>query len=194
MNVVVVPGIHPSTLTHEFIQAVHPCLNQAWIVPGQQIPVYSPQHVLTFLREQWEQMVSVNTKTRHDARSVLFIGFSAGVVGSIGAARQWQAQGGQVRALIVFDGWGVPLYGDFPIHRVSHDAWTHWSSGYFGNTQASFYADPPVAHLELWRSPHTASGIRTDSKPSNAQPSNAQPLETAADFVRSLLAHYSKQP
>ena len=189
MNIIVVPGIHSSTLTHEFIQSVQPYLNEAWIVPGQNVPVYSPQHVLTFLHEQWNQMVSVKPKTRHDAQSVLFIGFSAGVVGSIGAARQWQALGGQVRALIGFDGWGVPLYGDFPIHRVSHDAWTHWSSGYFGNIQASFYADPAVAHLELWRSPHTASGIRTDSRQSYSHPS-----ETAADFVRSLLVHYSKQP
>ena len=197
MNIVVVPGIHSPTLNYQFIQAIQPLLEEAWVVPGQSVPVYSPQHVFTFLHGQWEQRASDSPKTGHDAPSVLFIGFSAGVVGSIGAARQWQARGGGVRALIAFDGWGVPLYGNFPIHRVSHDGWTHWSSGYWGNTQDGFYAEPPVAHLDLWRSPHTAAGIRTDSQQLTNRPlpdsklSNAQQPETAATFVRSLLERYS---
>ncbi|MCU0568633.1 MAG: hypothetical protein MUF49_18805 [Oculatellaceae cyanobacterium Prado106] len=89
---------------------------------------------------------------------LFFVGFSAGVVGAIGAARLWHQWGGQVQGLAAFDGWGVPLWGDFPIYRISHDAFTHWSSALLGAGQASFYAEPPVSHLALWRSPETVQG------------------------------------
>ena len=200
MHIVVVPGFHSSSLTHAFLQSMHPLLDKAWVVDSNRVPTYSPHHVLTLLHAEWEQLEAGRSNARDHCQTVLFIGFSAGVVGSIGAARQWQAQGRQVRALIAFDGWGVPLYGNFPIHRVSHDSWTHWSSGGWGDTQASFYADPPVNHLDLWRSPHMASGIRTDAKqfPSSFDSSSlkhdSQPSETAASFVRSLLEYYQKQP
>ena len=57
-----------------------------------------------------------------------------------------------MKALIAFDGWGVPLVGNFPIYRISHDQFTHWSSELLGKGDKSFYADPPVEHLDLWRS------------------------------------------
>jgi len=44
---------------------------------------------------------------------------------------------------------GVPLVGNFPIHRLSHDYFTHWSSAVLGSGNDSFYADPPVEHLEM---------------------------------------------
>lgn len=201
MNIVVVPGLHPPRLTHRFVQSLQPLLKDAWIVPGQSIPVYSPQHVFTFLQQQWRQTMKDAELYNGPSQSLIFIGFSAGVVGSLGAARLWQTMGNQVLALIALDGWGVPLYGEFPIHRVSHDFWTHWSSGYFGHTQESFYVEPAIDHLDLWRSPHTASGIRTkalhpphhpfvDAPLPDAPLPDAQQPETAASFVRSLLEHY----
>ncbi|MGB3188280.1 MAG: hypothetical protein WBB43_02490, partial [Limnoraphis sp.] len=63
-----------------------------------------------------------------------------------------------VKALIALDGWGVPLGGNFPIYRISHDRFTHWSSALLGGGVESFYADPPVEHLDLWSSPQTARG------------------------------------
>jgi hypothetical protein len=85
---------------------------------------------------------------------ILIISFSAGVVGAIAAASIWQSIGGTIRAFIALDGWGVPLYGNFPIHRLSHDAFTHYTSSLLGSGEDSFYADPSVAHETLWRSPH----------------------------------------
>jgi hypothetical protein len=73
---------------------------------------------------------------------LLLIGFSAGVVGAIAAANLWQGQGRRVAAVIAVDGWGVPQVGDFPLHRVSHDYFTHWSSAVLGAGADSFYADP----------------------------------------------------
>lgn len=187
MNIVVIPGIHAPSLTREFVKSLNPLLEEAWIVPEHSVPVYSPQHVFTFLQQTWSKVSPDFTSSDCRSKPLIFIGFSAGVVGSLGAARLWQAAGNRVLALIALDGWGVPLYGEFPIHRVSHDFWTHWSSGYFGNTQESFYVEPAIEHLELWRSPHTASGICTSSKKSRPQ----QP-ETAATFVRSLIKHYGE--
>lgn len=86
------------------------------------------------------------------------IGFSAGVVNAIALAYYWQAQGVKIRALMALDGWGVPLIGNFPIYRLSHDYFTHWSSCLLGSGQENFYADPPVDHLSLWSSPDRVTG------------------------------------
>ena len=93
----------------------------------------------------------------------MIIAFSAGVVAGFTAACQWQQQGGTIKGLIAFDGWGVPLLGDFPIYRVSHDEFTHYSSAILGTGNISFYADPAVDHLDLWRSPHQVRGWMIDT-------------------------------
>ncbi|GAB4136888.1 MAG: hypothetical protein Fur0046_10670 [Cyanobacteria bacterium J069] len=161
MVIVVCPGMHPPHLTEAFLQAM--TLDQPWhwagvevcVVPGDRLPVYSPLHVLNFLQQRLGAPWA--------APPVLFIGFSAGVVGAIAAAHLWQGLGGKVAALIALDGWGVPLGGDFPIHRLSHDYFTDWSSALLDapavrQTGDRFYAAPPVEHWELWRSPQTAMG------------------------------------
>ncbi|WP_421656938.1 hypothetical protein [Leptothermofonsia sp. ETS-13] len=112
----------------------------------------------------------------------MFIGFSAGVAGAIGAAWGWQWWGGKVKALIALDGWGVPLVGNFPIHRVSHDYFTHWSSALLGAGEDSFYAEPGVEHLDLWRSPHTASGWHL-----TAGSSHSPIRTTAARFIMTFV-------
>lgn len=123
------------------------------------------------------------------AAPVVFIGFSAGVVGAIGAAWGWQLLGGKVKAAIAVDGWGVPLFGNFPCHRLSHDFFTHWSSALLGSGEDSFYADPAVEHLTLWRSPQTVSGWWVKPVVGKLQ---SQMRLTAAEFLTMLLERYGE--
>lgn len=143
--------MHDPQLTQQFLHSLHPLRSHQWLIfPAQNYPAYSSIDLLSFLRK--------HLGAPAHASPLLFIGFSAGVVGAMGAAAVWQMQLGKVRGLIALDGWGVPLLGNFPIHRVSHDAFTHWSSALLGAGQESFYAEPAVEHLELWRSPDKTSG------------------------------------
>jgi len=102
-----------------------------------------------------------------------------------------------VKAVIAFDGWGVPLLGNFPIHRISHDRFTDWSSTLWGRNDSSFYAEPDVAHLDLWRSPQTAQGWTNealDSAPTArlAGGGQKQYSTTAAQFLKHLLIQYQE--
>lgn len=174
---VLCPGMHAPSLTADFVAGLDlptEVADRLRVFPSQVDPAYSPHHLLRFVQAQVAQTTPL-----------VFIGFSAGVVGAIGAARLWQRQGGTMRALIAVDGWGVPLSGDFPIHRVSHDAFTDWSSSLLGMGQDRFYADPAVGHLDLWRSPHTAGGWWVESGANS--PSRQT---TAASFITALLKRY----
>lgn len=164
MSVVICPGIHDPDLTQSFLagleyeadktrkpsadfnfnQKVH-----LLTFPSQDYAVLSAFHILQFLRDRLGNP---------PAPPVVFISFSAGVVGALGAAWGWQSLGGKVKAFIALDGWGVPLISNFPIYRLSHDQFTHSSSSLLGTGEDNFYADPPVAHLEMWRSPQTVEG------------------------------------
>jgi len=150
MSIIICPGMHSVELTNQFLAGFGETFSQALIFPTDQFPVYSALHVLQFIQ------AAELRQNELEQSPLLFIAFSAGVVGAIGAARLWHRSGGCVKAVIAIDGWGVPLYGDFPIHRISHDFFTHWTSAGLGAGQDSFYADPAVEHLALWRSPHTA--------------------------------------
>lgn len=162
MQILICPGIHPPGLTEQFVNALPNRLAQALIVPAD-CPAYSGAHILAFLLQQVGS-TSRSTQPWSDPipllplMPILLIGFSAGVVGAITAAHLWRSLGGRIVALIAIDGWGVPLFAPFPIHRISHDSFTHWSSSILGTGQAGFYADPAVTHLDLWRSPQTAMG------------------------------------
>ncbi|NEQ98895.1 MAG: hypothetical protein F6K30_19605 [Cyanothece sp. SIO2G6] len=209
MVTVIAPGCHVSALTDSFVLGLPQLPTELWIPPKDSYwPAYSPQHLRLRL-QQWlaaGPMGHVRAPLDH---ALLFIGFSAGVVASIGVARWWQAQGGIVKACIAVDGWGVPLYGQFPIHRISHDRWTHASSQLLGGTEVSFYADPGVEHLELWRSPHTTVGVSTAARPQfqpftsvpRSQPSDqrgdralqlAGTQITTAQFIHHLLQWYGE--
>jgi hypothetical protein len=120
MPIIICPGIHEPELTEGFIQG---CLNQGGkkpvdtvIYPGQGYLTLSTFHILHFLHNRLGNKLE---------SPVIFICFSAGVIGGIGAATAWQLLGGHVQAFIAIDGWGVPLAGNFPIHRLSHDHYTH---------------------------------------------------------------------
>ena len=194
MRLAICPGIHDPKLTEGFLGS----LSLEWgveteikakisnpesristpvrVFPAQDYPAYSAVDILQFLCAQ-----------EPAEESLIFISFSAGVVGAIGAAWGWQGLGGEVKAFIALDGWGVPLGGNFPIHRLSHDDFTHWSSALLGGGGESFYADPPVEHLELWRSPQTAKGWRV-CKTTNGRETKSP--TTAAAFLVNLLTYY----
>jgi hypothetical protein len=183
MTIILCPGVHDPTLTTDFWNSIQRAawpefptfeLPQPYIVPNAQQLGFSPVHTAQFLRQ-----------TLSPTEPLMLIGFSAGVVGMMGAAWAWQQQGGIIRALVALDGWGVPLYGSFPIYRLSHDGFTHWSSQILGLGADPFYANPGVPHLELWRSPHQAWGwwCTTGQRPK---------WTNAAIVIRHLLHRHSK--
>ena len=195
MNIIICPGIHGTELTDSFVNQVKKSISDNYsstikaenivIFPSQNYPAYSAFHILQFLEDSGIKPLEGNNLPV----PLLFISFSAGVVGALGAAWTWQAFRGKVKGFIALDGWGVPLTGDFPIHRMSHDHFTHWSSALLGSGEDSFYADPPVGHLELWRSPLTTSGWWVNSeygKPQVRSPMNA------AQFLTMLLERYAE--
>lgn len=172
MTLYLCPGVHDRTLSDRFCRVLD--LRHAVVLPTDTHVPYSPLHVLDFAR-------------RAGVRNPCFVAFSAGVVGAMGAAWMWQ-QGGRseddsVRALIALDGWGVPLFGDFPIHRLSHDAITDRESHWLGMGGDRFYADPSVSHLDLWGAPERAQGWRV------GQDGGRSPTD-AATFLRQLLQDY----
>lgn len=182
-----VPSICYWNLTQHFLEGLNNSatsnVSSCWrkkvlIFPAHDYPAYSTVQILEFLQRHASLL----------EKPLVFISFSAGVAGAIGAAWGWQLLGGTVKAFLAFDGWGVPLYGSFPIHRVSHDYFTHWSSALLGAGEDSFYAEPAVDHLNLWRSPHTCTGwwvhSRVKGKPEQ------RTYTTAAQFVNQLLQVY----
>lgn len=181
---VVCPGVHSPQLTESFLAAVEldrVGTGRICLIPGDRQPVYSPLHGLSVLQHRLGAPWA--------APPVLFLGFSAGVVSLAAIAPLWQALGGTVQGLIALDGWGVPLGGNFPIHRLSHDRFTDWSSALLDApldllTAAArgdrFYAEPAIAHLDLWRSPHTTTGWWHSA-------SGSQVFTTAAACLQALI-------
>ncbi len=189
MSIIICPGIHEPGLTQSFVSSLQEQSNistrplnpvNILIFSAEGLLALSGFHILEFLHQRLGNC---------DRQPVLFISFSAGVVGAIVAAYQWQLFGGHVKALIAIDGWGVPLWGNFPIHRISHDYFTHWSSSLLGRGQNNFYADPPVDHLEMWRSPQNVQGWWKDL---SGEQSHSNQRMTAAEFVHMLVKCYEE--
>lgn len=183
MSLIICPGMHHSKLTDSFLEGLRSqfmgdfSYTNVLTFPAEDYPAYSAVHIIQFLRD-----CSISSP-------LVLISFSAGVAGAIGAAWMWQLSGGQIKAFIAVDGWGVPLGGDFPIHRLSHDYFTHWSSAVLGGGEDSFYADPAVEHLELWESPQTTQGWWVHS--AEAQSKQRTPV-TAAEFLTQLMQRYGE--
>jgi hypothetical protein len=184
MNIIICPGIHDPELTQSFISGGlgigfdSTSSQRIMVYPKNDVLALSAPHILHFLSDRLKQQLD---------SPVIFISFSAGVVGAIVAAWNWQILGGQVKAFIAIDGWGVPLWGDFPIHRLSHDYFTHWSSLLQGSGHNNFYAEPAVDHLSMWRSPQTVQGCWVDS---SVEVTPQQIRLTAAEFLHLLLKSY----
>jgi hypothetical protein len=196
MSIIICPGIHEPDLTESFKVGLLDMVSNGAIAynpaniliyPGKDVLVLSAFHLLEFLRDRLTNSLK---------SPIIFISFSAGVVGAIGAAHLWQLLGGHVKAFIAIDGWGVPLQGNFPIHRMSHDYFTHWSSCLLGSGQNNFYAEPAVDHLSIWRclttnrpasTPEIVQGWWVDSSIGISPPIGRL---TAAEFLLMLLKHY----
>jgi len=173
--VVVCPGIHPPELTDQFLKDLGLPGNQFLVVPAS-CPPYSPGHLWQFLQHT----------VRPLPQDLSFIAFSAGVVGATKTAQYWQNQrGGRIKALITLDGWGVPKIATVPTYAVSHDAFTAWSTNLLGHGPESFYADPPVAHLDLWRSPQRVEGWQEQWVGPGLR---VRSPTTVAQFIQQILA------
>lgn len=194
MKAIVCPGIHDLKLTDCFVEQLReqllikagtPCQSENILIfPARDRPVYSPLHVLQFLRDNLDS----GEGPEAERSPLIFISFSAGVVGAFGAALKWQRSGGCVGAFFALDGWGVPLYGDFPTYRLSHDYFTHWSSALLGGGICdSFYAEPEVEHLDLWREPKTVRGWWNCP---SAEGSQSKTPTTAALFLATLIERH----
>jgi hypothetical protein len=197
MPIIICPGIHEPALTESFIQA---CLHQSGesvsnvkqvdilIFPGQGYLTLSAFHILHFLCDSFgAPSYRLSNKLKSP---VMFICFSAGVIGGIGAATAWQLLGGHVQAFIAIDGWGVPLAGNFPIHRLSHDHFTHWTSAYLGMGENNFYAEPAVDHLAMWQSPQSVQGQWVNPSFGFSPPKN---YLSASEFLNLLLERYKEK-
>ncbi|MGB3535379.1 MAG: hypothetical protein WBA13_17915 [Microcoleaceae cyanobacterium] len=176
MVTIICPGFHHPTLTTDFLNAIYPNwrsreeLGYLLIYPIQRYLAYDAFKITDFLQYSLaDQPDQINIP-------LTFVAFSAGVVGAMGAAWWWQQQGGHVKALIALDGWGVPVLDSFPVYRLSHDYFTHWSSAVLGNGIESFWADPAVEHLELWRSPDTVKGWWLSSTSNRKQTTTAKQI------------------
>ena len=84
--------------------------------------------------------------------------FSAGCIGAAALANYWQRYRGEVLALFMVDGWGVPWSQAAPLHRLSHDAFTNISSNCLGEGVVNFVASPAVDHHQLWQAPQRVTG------------------------------------
>ncbi|WP_066377848.1 hypothetical protein [Anabaena sp. CA = ATCC 33047] len=191
MTIIICPGIHEADLTESFISECWGGLTtdifsqereNILVAPVPGVLAVSSLHILQFVRDRLHSSLE---------SPVIFISFSAGVVGAIGAAWQWQLLGGHVKAFIAIDGWGVPLWGNFPIHRLSHDYFTHWSSSWLGSGQDNFYAEPAVDHLTIWRSPQIVQGWWVNSSQGEISPPKNR--LTAAEFLHLLLKRYEQK-
>ena len=155
IEIVICPGFHSPELTEGFLASLDKQIEteddfNVTVFPTENYPAYSAIDICDFLWSKFGKPANCNP--------LVLIGFSAGVVGAVGAAWLWELQGGKVQALVAVDGWGVPLWGNFPIYRLSHDYFTHWSSALLGEGKGSFYAEPPVEHQELWEFPQKVYG------------------------------------
>jgi len=170
MYIIVCPGIHEPGLTDNFVlNCLEPIVEKLdkgssidiLIYPGQGLASLSGLHILKFLWER-TQASSEYPLGNFPNTTLVFISFSAGVVGAMFAATNWHILGGKIKAFVAIDGWGVPLWGEFPIHRISHDYFTHWSAKILGGGHNNFYAEPSVEHLQMWREPQSIQGWWVD--------------------------------
>ncbi|PAX55843.1 hypothetical protein [Brunnivagina elsteri] len=185
MTIIICPGIHEQALTDGFVsQLFGDNSNQInypniLVFPNEGILPVSGLHLLDFLDK--------NIRNKQTT-PITLISFSAGVIGALIAAYLWELQGGKVRSFIAIDGWGVPLFANFPIYRLSHDYFTHWSSLLLGGGETNFYAEPSVNHLEMWSNPQMVKGICISLSTSlSTVELPEQTYGTASDFLQVIL-------
>lgn len=163
---VVCGGLHPISYSGQILttlatDAVLSHLPVLAFAPPSPLAVLSAQAIRQGLERGLRELSS-----QADAHPPLIIwAFSAGCVGAVAFAEHWQRHRGPVRALFLVDGWGVPSTAQVPVHRLSHDRFTHTTSRWLGAGCIDFYADPAVPHLRLWQSPQRVRGWLVGSDP-----------------------------
>ncbi|MEL6382891.1 MAG: hypothetical protein AAFQ89_10535 [Cyanobacteria bacterium J06626_18] len=164
MSLVVCPGAHPLTWTQAFLRQLDESFPERRLVrhvfPAHEQSPWSAYALRLFL----ESVAIAPTDP------LIFIAFSAGCVAAAGVANDWVAQGRPTPVVIALDGWGVPLPHTFPSYRLSHDRFTHETSAWLGSGNASFYADPPVSHQQLWCNPAKVRGRQVGRFPVSEHP------------------------
>ncbi len=175
LPVMVCPGFHEARLTAQWVRSLPPFVTPhvAKAFPANSLAVFDWLVQTT----SWQSAAQPSW-----VQPIVAVGFSAGVVGLAGALALWQQQGGKVAKFFALDGWGVPVVG-LPVCRLSHDSFTHWSTLPLGAGKVNFYADPPVAHLQLWEAPQRVNGWQVSGWPHEA----AKLPMTAAEFLRQQL-------
>jgi hypothetical protein len=190
MTIIICPGIHEQALTDRFVsQLFGDTSNNSepnssnylnypniLVLPNEGILPISGLHLLQFLDR--------NIDGNQQKIPITLISFSAGVIGALIAAYLWELQGGKIRAFIAIDGWGVPLFANFPIYRFSHDYFTHWSCLLIGGGETNFYAEPSVNHLDIWSNPQAVKGVFVGLSTVN---SPREIYGTARDFLQLIL-------
>ncbi|MEM8639118.1 MAG: hypothetical protein AAGG51_09925 [Cyanobacteria bacterium P01_G01_bin.54] len=149
--IVLCPGMHTPEVSESFRTRFTPLHSHLHCFIPEAIAPYDGSAICQHVQNHCES----NTP-------LVLMGFSAGAVGARYAAQALHHQGWAIAALWLWDGWGVPRLGEpFPTVRLSHDTFTHWSSALLGEGDDSFWADPAVPHLDLWRNPEQIRGWRS---------------------------------
>jgi len=151
---IICPGMHPPELTERCLS----CLAPNGLLWGNPVHTLQPSQYLPFSAHALRRGLHNYLGEPASAPPIIVLAFSAGVVGATGLAWYWCHRGGQVLALFAVDGWGVPVVGPWDSYRLSHDAFTHHSSLLLGGGAVNFYADPAVAHQDLWQWPDQTWG------------------------------------
>ncbi len=184
-------GMHPPSATGQILAtlASDRALNQLTrvvVAPQQGVGVLS-----TFaLRQTLESAIGISgnafgnpagklsgSASGSSTPGLMIWAFSAGCVGAVALATYWQRWRGPVHGLFLVDGWGVPCPPTVPAYRLSHDRFTHDTSGLLGMGAVNFYAEPAVSHRYLWQHPQAVTGWSVELG------QRAEKL-TAADFLR----------
>ncbi|WP_008310250.1 hypothetical protein [Leptolyngbya sp. PCC 6406] len=166
MAIILCPGSHPRGWTHEFLaqlkEAAPELMSTIRVAPTSPGDAWSPYALRRWLQTQdWTE----ESPTGLRLSPLIFVAFSAGCVAAAGVAHYGSVQGHTVGAVIALDGWGVPIVGPFAVYRLSHDFITHQTTHWPRSGQGHFYADPPVPHRDLWRTPATVTGWQTLQSP-----------------------------
>ncbi|WP_202978804.1 hypothetical protein [Halomicronema hongdechloris] len=175
---IICPGMHPPELTERFLA----CLTTDGELWGNIVQILCPDRYPPFSAHALRQGLQACLGEPASAPPIIMLAFSAGVVGATGLAWYWYRSGGQVLALFAVDGWGVPVVGPWDSYRLSHDAFTHHSSLLLGGGAVNFYADPAVAHQDLWQWPDQTWGWQVST--------HSHSSTTALSFLRQHLGGY----
>lgn len=191
------PGFHRTEITQRLVQGLKtlPALSKLSLLsyPAEAVPgaVLSGYGVREFLLTQLDW--PTQNISQMPVQPVFFLAFSAGCLGAIAAAHHWHYLGGTVGAFFAVDGWGVPLAAPFPVHRISHDRFTHDTSALLGSDHIDFYADPAVPHLTLWDqfSQIPGKGVNSAASPQLASLNAGQFLQI---WIEKALVGAEKEP